>query len=419
MYRHPDTVEQLAYRSTCEVNAQLVCDIFDGAHYRHLCESHIVVNGETLRHKFFSCPTDIALGLSSDGFGPFKSQKKSSWPLLVFNYNLKPEIRFRLENLLCLGVIPGPQAPKDIGSFLGPFIDELEDLARGVPAFDSHNNRPFALHVYLIACFGNMPAVAKLMYMKGHNGKHPCRACRIDGVRNPDPAPGEDNRTNYTPLSRPFTTGRHKPRHLDPLDLPWRTHNEFLMHAQLVKSAHNNAEEDRQACHFGINVLSPLSRLSSLDFPSSFPHDFMHAMFENVIPLLIDLWTRSCKFATFGTGNEDYIIESGVWREIGAACAQSGSTIPATFGCRIPNLAQDRPQSTAESTLLFATLLAPALLRNQFKSRRYYDHFVRLTQLIDMCMAFELTPAEIEQIRKGFAAWVVDFKRCVKLYDAI
>jgi hypothetical protein len=156
-----------------------------------------------------------------------------------------------------------------------------------------------------------------------------------------------------------------------------------------------------------------LSRLSSLDFPGSFPHDFMHVIFENVVPMLIDLWTRSRKFSAFGTGDEDYILDKDLWREIGAACVQSGATIPAVFGCRIPNLAQERPQTTAESTLLFATLLAPVLLRNRFKSRRYYDHFIRLVQLIDSCMALELPRAEIEEIRKGFATWVVDFERYV------
>ncbi|CAE7076308.1 unnamed protein product [Rhizoctonia solani] len=410
MYRHPQTADLLAYRSTREAVAGLVCDIFDGQHYRKLCDSRVVVQGETLRHNFFSLPTDIALGLSSDGFGPFKSRKKTCWPLIAFNYNLEPAIRFRLENLLCLGVIPGPHAPKDIGSFLQPFIDELQDLARGVPALDSRHNRPFALRAYLIACFGDMPAVAKLMYMKGHNGKRPCRACRISGVRNPDHTPGEDHKTNYTALSRPFTTGRHEPREIDPLNLPQRNHTEFIIQANLVETAHNDAEADRRARHFGINALSPLSCLSSLDFPVSFPHDFMHAMFENVIPLLIDLWTHGRKFSTFGSGDEDYIIDTDLWKSICLACVQSGGTIPAIFGCRVPNLALERSQTTAESTLIFATLLAPALLRNRLGGQ-YYKHFVELVNLIDTCLALETHTFEIPKIRERFANWVLYFER--------
>jgi hypothetical protein len=188
------------------------------------------------------------------------------------------------------------------------------------------------------------------------------------------------------------------------------------MHAKLVEAAHNDAEENRRARHFGINGLSPLSRLSSLDFPASFPHDFMHAMFENVVPMLIDLWTHSRKFVAFGTGDEDYVLGSDIWKDIGAACAQSGGTIPAVFGCRVPNPALERSQTTAESTLLFATLLAPALLRNCFKNRRYYDHFITLVQLIDTCMALELCETELRTLREGFADWVMEFERYVIIH---
>lgn len=256
-----------------------------------------------------------------------------------------------------------------------------------------------------------MPAVAKLMCMKGHNGKYPCRACRIRGVRNPTAGPDDDNKTNYVPLYRPFSTGRHEPRRFDPLDLPRRMHHEFILQAQQVESAPTDAEEDRHSRHFGINSLSPLSRLSSLDFPASFPHDFMHALFENVLPTLIDLWTHSRRFSNYGSGHEDYVLDADRWKAIGLACAQSGDWIPSAFGCRIPNLAQEQPQTTSESTLLFATLLAPALLRQQFNNRAYYVHFIELVRLINLCLDLEVSRRDICTIREGFAKWVADYER--------
>jgi anthranilate/para-aminobenzoate synthase component II len=39
----------------------------------------------------------------------------------------------KLQNLICIGVVPGPNEPKYIGTFMEPLIDELEDLAQGVP----------------------------------------------------------------------------------------------------------------------------------------------------------------------------------------------------------------------------------------------------------------------------------------------
>ena len=51
---------------------------------------------------------------------------------LVF-VNLSREIRFRKENVIIIGVIPGPKEPKgNINFFLKPLVDELLDLWNGV-----------------------------------------------------------------------------------------------------------------------------------------------------------------------------------------------------------------------------------------------------------------------------------------------
>ncbi|KAG8759151.1 hypothetical protein FRC11_002437 [Ceratobasidium sp. 423] len=73
-------------------------------------------------------------------------------------------------------------------------------------------------------------------------------------------------------------------------------------------------------------------------------------------------------------------------------------------------MAKDCWQSTAESMMIFTMLLAPALLRGHFRSHQYYDHFLKLVQLIDMCMGLELPQSQIQIIGMGFADWVKDFE---------
>ena len=51
---------------------------------------------------------------------------------------------------------------------------ELLEAREGVSAYDTLSRHLFALHAYLIAGFGNIPAVSMLMHMKGHNGLCPC-----------------------------------------------------------------------------------------------------------------------------------------------------------------------------------------------------------------------------------------------------
>lgn len=397
-YANQDTAKLLEYRSRYQRQSGTSSDVFDGEHYQRLCRMHVTVGDESLPHRFFSQPTDIAMGLSTDGFGPFKRRKQTCWPIIVFNYNLPPEIRFHLIHIICLGIIPGPKKPKDVDSFLLPAIEEFSSLARGVAAFDARFHRAFALHAYLILIFGDMPAIAMLMRMKGHNGLHPCRACNIIGIRDSE----SSGTTHYTPLHHSSTPS------YDGLNLPLRTHDEIIRQATHVAWASNDAEEARRAKQFGINGLALLSTLSSISFPTSFPHDFMHIV-ENILPALASLWTGEYK--GLDDGHEAYIIPGSVWDSIGAACKLSGDTIPSTFGCRIPNISKERHFFIAESWLLFATFLGPILLNRRFSRTVYYDHFISLVQLINTCLQLEISTGEINEIEQGFAKWVTDYER--------
>lgn len=127
-----DHAEELLYRMNFEHRAGNIRDIFDASHYQDLLKTFVTVAGEYLGHRFFSDPCDIALGLSFHGFGPFKRRKHTCWPIIIFNYNLPPEVRFKLSNLICVGVIPGPKQAKDTDSFLAPLVEELLGAAWGV-----------------------------------------------------------------------------------------------------------------------------------------------------------------------------------------------------------------------------------------------------------------------------------------------
>ncbi|KAG8716658.1 hypothetical protein FRC09_015427 [Ceratobasidium sp. 395] len=91
LFFDPKTAETLSYRAKHQPDGN-ICDIFDGDHYRKLCGEWVTVGRETLDHTYHSQDTDIALGLATDGFGPFKSRKQTCWPLIIFNYNLPPAL---------------------------------------------------------------------------------------------------------------------------------------------------------------------------------------------------------------------------------------------------------------------------------------------------------------------------------------
>lgn len=78
---------------------------------------------------------------------------------------------------------------------------------------------------------------------------------------------------------------------------------------------------------------------------------------------------------------------------------------------RVPKLSADGTYMSAEMYSFWTLYLAPVLLRRQFTSERYYNHFVRLVQLLNICLQFEITQDEIDKVQSGFNAWVRDYER--------
>ncbi|KAJ7028358.1 hypothetical protein C8F04DRAFT_1291327 [Mycena alexandri] len=128
------------------------------------------------------------------------------------------------------------------------------------------------------------------------------------------------------------------------------------------------------------------------------------------------MWTGNYKGLDVGSGS--YELNPTVWDTIGAATAASGSTIPTAFGARPPNVAKDRTACTAETWSFWLLYLGPVLLHNKFENRIYYNHFVELVQLINICLQFEYTPADIAKVRTGLAAWVEQYEKLYYQYSS-
>jgi hypothetical protein len=55
--------------------------------------------------------------------------------------------------------------------------------AEGIRAYDVVMDQILNLHISPILGFGDIPAVAKMLKMKGHNSQCPCRMCAIIGIK--------------------------------------------------------------------------------------------------------------------------------------------------------------------------------------------------------------------------------------------
>ncbi|KAJ7342463.1 hypothetical protein DFH08DRAFT_782878 [Mycena albidolilacea] len=141
----------------------------------------------------------------------------------------------------------------------------------------------------------------------------------------------------------------------------------------------------------------------------------MHLIWENLVKNLTLLWTG--EFKKLDEGSEEYELGKGVWEAVAASTSAASDTIPSAYGSRIPNIAKDRPNVSAEMWSFWTLYLGPVLLRRRFKRPKYYRHFVQLVRLLNLCMQFEITDEEIETLRTGFIAWVEEYERIYFQYD--
>ena len=90
--------------------------------------------------------------------------------------NLSRSIRYKEENVIVVGIIPGPHEPKKhINSYLGPLVDELIQLYAGQWFMTPAGNQ--FVKCMLVCLSSDIPATRKEAGFVGHNAFKACSHC--------------------------------------------------------------------------------------------------------------------------------------------------------------------------------------------------------------------------------------------------
>lgn len=258
--------------------------------HKTLLDTTVEVDGEKQPHKFFSDSRDFAFSFAQDACLIFNRRcgGPSMTPLLVKLYNLHPSICTLLDNLLCVGEIPGPRQPKNLASFLVPFDDECAEMPRGVLFLDASIGQFFVFHGYQITEDGDIISVEKFLGLKGHRDSSlcPCRSCLIRGCR----MTIGRNFVYYVPLRWSSDTG-DPPQAWDTaaFQIPPRTHKSFIDALDKIEQAGTKKYARELEQHYGVKRMPALSRVNSLDYGKLSPWDWLHLFGANIIPHMIDV----------------------------------------------------------------------------------------------------------------------------------
>ena len=148
-----------------KISDGVLCDIYEGIKWKD-------------NANFFNGPgVNLGLSLFVDWFNPFSRSAGEIGLIVIVILNLPRQIRFKIENLIVAGVIPGPKEPAlNINSFLKPIVNDLKELEKGIldPC-----DRKTQIRGKLLQVIADMPARCKTIGSMSFNATQGCHRCSL------------------------------------------------------------------------------------------------------------------------------------------------------------------------------------------------------------------------------------------------
>ena len=146
-------------------------DIYDGKIWKEF-------ESERYNH-YLQFPGNLLLSLNVDWFQPFSRTRYSVGAIYLVVLNLPREDRYKMENVVLVGIIPGPKEPKlTLNSYLAPLVLELGEAYNGWNIPVKHTQFKA---VSVCACLGcvtcDVPATRKVCGFLGHTARLGCSKC--------------------------------------------------------------------------------------------------------------------------------------------------------------------------------------------------------------------------------------------------
>ena len=239
-------------------------DIYDGQVW-HEFGSQMLAGAS-----YLSSPYCYLLTMNVDWFQPFVHTTYSLGAIYLTIQNLPRHMRYKEENILLVGLIPGPFEPKlSINSYLTPLVEELKEAWDKGMRLTIYNGTSVTFRVALSCVSCDLPASRKVCGFLGHNARLGCNKCLKPFET---PALGQ---TNYSGYDRSSWPCRSAEKHRSDV-------RETL--CQKTKTTRHNKESEL-GCRYSV-----LLQLPYFDPVRYTAVDLMHNLYLGTGKYLFKLW---------------------------------------------------------------------------------------------------------------------------------
>ena len=221
---------------------------------------------------FLAKEYSIAFILNVDWFQPYKHTQTSVGVIYLTVLNLPRYIRYKRENIILVGMIPGPREPKCLNPFLKPLVEELLELWNGIdfPVHTSTGIKCEYVKAAILCVCCDLPAASKTCGFLGHSANLSCTKClKI--------SPGEVGNKDYSGFNRSSWKKRNNDQH--------RKAIQKIMKCNTKTS--REEMESKEGCRY-----SSLVELPYFDATRMLCIDPMHNLLLGTGKHMLSLWTE-------------------------------------------------------------------------------------------------------------------------------
>ena len=145
-------------------------DVFDGRVRRDFQSPEI--------KNFLAFPYCYLLTMNVDWFQPYKHHTYSLGAIHLTIQNLPRTIRYKSENIILVGIIPGPHEPsRTVNSYLTPLVQELQEAWSAGLRVTTPYGIFLSVKVALSCVACDIPASRKVCGFLGHSAALGCNKC--------------------------------------------------------------------------------------------------------------------------------------------------------------------------------------------------------------------------------------------------
>ncbi|KAA1466965.1 hypothetical protein DENSPDRAFT_766810, partial [Dentipellis sp. KUC8613] len=411
--RHPEMAEKMQYRD------QRMQEILASGRIKTFDDLYCGTDLLAAMQKGQITSSDSVLLFSIDGAQLYQSKASDCWIYLWILLDLAPDMRYKKAHILPGGIIPGPNKPKNLDSFLFPGLHHLAALQReGLQVWDAAKSKIVTDHPFLDLIGADTPAMAVLDGLVGPQGRLGCRFyCDYPGRRKPGGS------QYYPACLKPLDYEIQGCDHDDTASIAsfYYYHEisdnmcRYLRNLQVVRSSRNQAEFRRNRLETGIckpSIFSGLPSSHRLPIPACFPPDLMHLASLNLTDLLLGLWRGviDCDPDDDKSSWDWMVLRRQVWIDHGKAVGAARSYLPGSFD-RPPRNPADKISSgyKAWEFLTYVFGYCPAMLCG-ILPLHYWQNFCKLVVGVRILHQHRITSAELLHAHKLLIEFCDEFE---------